>query len=198
MNRDPSRKVILFTILAALLAIVLKDAVWDDLVSPALYQIWLAWIFLRSMPQIIYWNSLVILIALVAMISLVRQRRRKSYLVREFNQTQNPVAKVVNSIKDLHRGNFFKWLLANQLGSLARSILIYHHGEGALPKRKLMGRTWDPPENVQRYLEAGLARSFIDRPRRLDFFRSSKTPLDIDINQVVEYLENQMEIKIEH
>jgi hypothetical protein len=197
MNRQSLHKAIFLIFVAALLAIVLKDAIWNQLITPFLYQLWLAWIFVRSMPQIVYWNSLVVLIAVVTLISLIKQRRRKSNTIQEEIQTQDPVAKVANSINDLHKGTFFKWLTANQLGTLARSILIYQHGEVALPKRRLMGRNWDPPEQIQKYLEAGLASSFINKPRRWLLFKSSDSPFDIDINTVVEYLEDQLEIKSE-
>jgi hypothetical protein len=197
MNLQPRRKAILFIIVAALLAIVLKDAIWNQLIAPFLYQLWLTWIFMRSMPQIVYWNSLVVLIAIVTLISLIKHRRRKSNTIQEVIQTQDPVAKVANSISDLHKGTFFKWLIANQLGTLARSILIYQHGEVALPKRRLIGRTWNPPAHIQRYLEAGLASSLINKPRRWLLFKSSDSPFDIDVNTVVEYLEDQLEIKSE-
>ena len=197
MNWKTAVLAILF-IFATLLALGLKDYIWDSLVVPIQYRLWLTWIFLRSMPQIVYWNSLVIMIAIIALVSLMGRRHRTLPPDKDAIPTQDPVSKLSKKIQDTHKGTFFKWLVANHLGALARSILIHQHGEQILTPRSLKGRDWNPPEDVQAYLEAGLARSFIEQPRRWLLFKSRKTSLNIDINRVVAYLESQMEIDIEH
>lgn len=198
MNRHQMRRAIPLILLAGLLAIVLKDVVWNEFISPILYQLWLAWIFLRSMPQIVFWNSLVVLIAFATFIILVRKRRQNIPISEDVIMVHHPIAELSKDIKDIHKGTFFKWLLANHLATLAQSILIYQHGEELESARSLMGRDWNPPADIQKYLKTGLARSFIVKPRRWYSFRSSKFALDIDLSKVVAYLEKQMEIKVEH
>ncbi len=51
-----------------------------------------------------------------------------------------------------------------------------------------------PPEAVQRYLQAGLGETFVDYPLPpFPFLRKHVTPFDHDVNEVVEFLESQME-----
>lgn len=197
MNRKTAILAILF-IVATLVALGSKDYIWESLVVPIQYRLWLTWIYLRSMPQIVYWNSLVAMIAIIALISLIGHRQRTPPPEIESINTQDPVKKLSKQIQDTHKGSFFKWLVANQLGNLARSILIHQHGEVDLPPRSLKGRDWKPAEEVQAYLEAGLARSFIEQRKKWFIFKSRKTSLNIDIDRVVAYLESQMEIDIEH
>jgi hypothetical protein len=46
---------------------------------------------------------------------------------------------------------------------------------------------------VGAYLESGLTRTFADFPRQRRFSRLPDTPFDIDLNQVISYLESQLE-----
>lgn len=150
------------------------------------------------MPQVVFWNFFLVLVALIALISLVRRKQHRPPPADDVIRTLDPVASLAKNIQDIHKGNFFKWVVANRFGTLARSILFQQTGASSLPARRLVGRDWNPPADVQAYLETGLARSFIEQPRKWFFFRSRKSPLDIDLDRVVEYLESQVEIDIEH
>ncbi len=51
-----------------------------------------------------------------------------------------------------------------------------------------------PSASIQEYLSAGLEHSFVDYPGpRSRFHRRLRTPLDLPPDQVVEYMEAQME-----
>jgi hypothetical protein len=57
----------------------------------------------------------------------------------------------------------------------------------------LTGPDWTPDENVQAYLEAGLRGSFADYPQGRRFFsKPEPTPLDKDVGEVIEFLEEQV------
>jgi hypothetical protein len=49
-------------------------------------------------------------------------------------------------------------------------------------------------EAVERYLEAGLNTSFVDYPSPKRFQHSAPTPLDLDPQEAIAYLESQMEL----
>jgi hypothetical protein len=57
----------------------------------------------------------------------------------------------------------------------------------------LSGPDWAPEEGVQAYLESGLKGSFADYPQGRRFFsRPEPTPLDQDMDEVIEFLEEQV------
>jgi hypothetical protein len=92
------------------------------------------------------------------------------------------------------RGTYYKWQIAHRLGRLARDFLI-QRGDRTDVKDlgPLSGRDWQPSEPVNAYLDAGLHGSFADFPNQpWRFRRPEPTPLDIDVEVAVEFLESQI------
>jgi hypothetical protein len=53
---------------------------------------------------------------------------------------------------------------------------------------------WDAPEEIRSYLEAGLDNAHMSLSSKKRWFKPKATsPLDLDINQVINYIESQME-----
>jgi hypothetical protein len=90
-------------------------------------------------------------------------------------------------IEERNRGTYFKWQIANQLGAVHQSIQ-----ESAA--RGTSSRIPPIPPQVQAYLEAGVNTTYADYLSPGLFQRTEPTPLDIPLEQVVEYLEEQLEI----
>jgi hypothetical protein len=91
-------------------------------------------------------------------------------------------------------GMYFKWLIANRLGKLAYQMLLHREsGRSRSVFAPLAGTDWEPSRDLQTYLETGLHGSFSDFPTARRFSLPSKTPLDHDIGDAVEFLESQME-----
>jgi hypothetical protein len=177
----------------ALLALFVQGFVRSSLLVPTMYLLWIARSFLSSISELTYWNLLSAGLALAALISLagtwglLRRKRRQIY------RQQGPIELVADNIINMKRGVYYKWLVAHQLGTLARALLVEQEGEDNVPQRKLLGRDWGPPEAVQNYLEAGLERWVVFYPQRRFFLPPPSTPLDADLDAVIEYLESRME-----
>jgi hypothetical protein len=92
-------------------------------------------------------------------------------------------------------GLYFRWLIAQRLGKLSRSLLNFNKRQVTSSGwEPLTGPNWDPPQEVATYLESGLNRSFAEFPRpRWPFQRPAPTPFDLDPTQAVEYIESHME-----
>jgi hypothetical protein len=195
-----SRRVAVWgVVVAAALALTwcLQGVITDLLVGPLAYLAWRANLFLRSTPQWVYWSLVVTGVALVALVSLVRTLHLGRRATKGHPPVPGPVGKMARQIRAARRGVYTKWLVACRLGGLARAMLAQRErGAGeAAPPDQLQGRDWHPPTEVQAYLEAGLGRPSISGRRPGAFFRSPPTPLDMDLNQVVDYLESQMEMR---
>ena len=184
-----------FLLVAAVMAYYLQDFIQALFLAPITYLWWIMTLFYHAIAQLIFWVLVVVVVTLMAFGSLYGRIRPKKRAEQEYLPKRGPVETVAWHLLRTKHGTYFKWLVAHRLAELARMILIQREGEGAFPNGTLKGRDWNPPEYVKTYLESGLNRSFADYPRRGRFSRLPQTPFDIDIVQVVEYLESQMETK---
>jgi hypothetical protein len=192
------RRLLIPLLAAVILAFGLQGFIWKSIIVPLIYIAWVIIAFLRSIRQDAYWYMLVAVLAVIALISLLRHLRLENIKVMDHAPAKGPIKTLAANIRGVNGGPYFKWVVAHQLGRLARGILIQREGEDVIPKRKLKGRDWEPPVEIQAYLESGLDRSFFETPRKGLFSRPSPTPLDVDMEQVIEYLESQMEMKSEY
>jgi len=184
-------------VIALLLAFPLRNAVFRTIVVPLAYLFWILGLVYRAVSQVIWWTVILVLVLFLLSRSLLPR-----FKIRErFRLKKKPVVGRVESLagwlKKTERGIYFKWLIANRLGKIANQILA---NRSARNERSffdpLTGPDWMPDSNVQSYLEAGLHGSFADYPQKNRFFsRRVLTPMDHDVNDVVQYLESQMENK---
>lgn len=181
-------------VVAILLAFPLREAVYETIILPVAYALWVLGLFYRSVDQFIWW-LIALLIVLAALLRSLRPPRR----IREGRQFKNrPVFGQVEGLsiwmKRTGRGTYFKWLVANRLGKIAHEILLQRMG--GKPRfffDPLAGPDWTPDADVQAYLESGLKGSFADYPQGRRFFsKPSRTPLDHDVNDVIGFLESQL------
>jgi MFS superfamily sulfate permease-like transporter len=181
-------------LLAILLAVWFADAVQDQLIAPAAYLLWLLGLFLRSVSASIYWGILLGVVALIVLASLLGGLRFRRRAREERTRIQGPVEQAAALVRGARRGPYFRWLVARRLGELAHAALM-PPDDAALPSAGLRRAGWTPPPAILAFLEAGLDRPPLGRMSRTRF-RAGPTPLDAaDVDQVVEYLESQMEMR---
>jgi hypothetical protein len=181
-------------LIALVLAFALQDLVRLALVIPLAYVWWVFELLFGAIPQVVIWGIFVFLIAILLFNSLTtRTARRRS--VQEKNKPRlGNVEMLAQSIERSRKGIYIKWQVANRLGRLARDFLI-QRGDRTDAKviGPLTGRDWHPSEPVGTYLEAGLNGSFADYPSTRRFFSHPQpTPLDLNVNEAVDFLEGQM------
>lgn len=193
MNLRRNLALIGIFVIALLLAFPLRQAVYETIIVPVAYALWVLGLFYHSVDQSIWW-----LIALFIVLVTLLRSLRMTGRIREGRQSKNkPAFGQVEGLsiwmKRTGRGTYFKWLIANRLGKIAHEILLQRMGgKNRSFFDPLAGPDWTPEADVQAYLESGLKGSFADYPQGRRFFsKPAPTPLDHDLNDVIEFLEAQ-------
>jgi hypothetical protein len=188
---------VLLAVAVLIAAFVLRDSIQRIIILPLAYLWWLLKLYYRAAPQVIVWALLVVAV-FASMLRLVPIKNL-------FDRTQKKEQKLaIGSIENFAhwiskspRGIYYKWLVANRLGKLGREILAQRDGYiGHKKFGRLEGRGWNPPQKISDYLETGLNGSFADFPQPrwpLHWKPPKPTPLDLDLGQAIDYLENEME-----
>jgi hypothetical protein len=182
-------------IVAGILAFPLRETIYDMIVVPLAFLAWNLNLLYRSYAQGIWWWLLIFIVLLMLVFSLVPKSRPRS----RFEEKRKPPAGQVEALavwlQKAEQGVYFRWLVANRLGKLAYQMLL--HRESGRPRSvfaPLLGIDWEPPKDLQNYLEAGLHGSFADFPNAQRLLRRpQQTPLDHDVVEAVEFLESQVE-----
>jgi hypothetical protein len=182
-------------VIAGLLAFPLRQTIYQTIVVPAAFIGWQLSLMYRSFSQVIWWWLVIAITFIMLTFSLVPRFRPAA---REEPKPKPRVGQVEDLAVWLGRarsGTYFKWLIANRLGKLAYQMLV--HRESGRPRTvftPLIGADWEPSPELQTYLEIGLHGSFSDFPNpKRGLTSPSKTPLDYEIREAVEFLESQVE-----
>jgi hypothetical protein len=181
-------------VIAALLAFPLRETVYQLVVIPLSYLLWVLNILYLSLSQFMWWVVLLAVVVILLCQSLISEFRtaRKPFILHR--EARGSVESLAASLQKAHRGVYFKWSVANRLGKLAYQILLLReHGKPRSVFAPLAGESWDAAPEIQRYLESGLQGSFAEFPNPGYFVKPARTPLDQDVGEVVEFLESKVE-----
>lgn len=191
------RRVITWTgivIIALTLAFPLRTAVYELVIIPVAYMLWLLELWYHAVNQSLWWWVAVFVVLVV----LVRSLWPAGRFRRRMRLRSRPAVGQVESLsvwmKRTGRGTYFKWLIAHRLGKIAHEILLQRMGGRTRSFfDPLAAPDWTPDASVQSYLETGLKSSFADYPQgRKLFSKPISTPLDHDVGEVITFLESQV------
>jgi hypothetical protein len=182
-------------IVAGILALPLRETIYQMIVIPAAFIAWNIELLYRSYSQGIWWVVVVFVVFLMIVFSLVPRTTFQGRVEEKPRPQQGQVEGLAVWLQRAQRGIYFKWMIANRLGKLAYQIL--RHRESGRPRSvfaPLVGTDWEPTKELQNYLETGLHGSFADFPNvKNPLGAPQKTPLDYDVVEAVEFLESQVE-----
>jgi hypothetical protein len=184
-------------VLTLVLLFVLRDWVQETLVTPLLYVVWLAQLFLASVPQTLFWAVFLVLLLRVAAGSL--RSGRQARLARSAYRSQAQRGRVQTLARWIHstRREYFKRQLARHLGELAVQVTQPHELlSPAEISAALRSGQMDAPPEILAYFQAGLDTysrpvSLFSRLARIFGKQAPASPLDHELEQVVQFLENQ-------
>jgi hypothetical protein len=181
--------------LSGILALALRDVIQRTIVTPALYLWWVAGIFYHSIPQIVLWAVMLFFVSIIALGSILPKEHYRRSEGPKRKPVRGPIEDLAIWIGRTRGGIYYKWLVANRLGKMARELLIGRHGQNTSRSlQRLDGRDWDPPDKVGAYLESGLNGSFADYPQpHWLWSKPNPTPLDLSPQDAIEFLESEME-----
>lgn len=180
-----------------ILAFPLRDAVFAAVIVPLAYLFWLMGLVYRSVHQSLWWSIASILVLFIVLRGLVPQTRRKKRPPPEIENATGQIETLADAMKKADRGVYYKWMIANRIGRIAHQILSQREtGRERALFDPLAGPDWNPNAGVRSYLEAGLQGSFADYPQKNRYISQTiSTPMDHDMQEVIEYLEKQVDNK---
>ncbi|HSM72505.1 MAG TPA: hypothetical protein VK851_13260 [Anaerolineales bacterium] len=184
-------------VVSLILAFPLRDAVFAAIIVPAAYVFWLLGLVYRSVHQSLWWSIASILVLFIVLRGLVPQTRRKKRPPPEIENATGQIETLADAMEKADRGVYYKWMIANRIGRIAHQILSQREtGRERALFDPLAGPDWNPNAGVRSYLEAGLQGSFADYPQKNRYISQTiSTPMDHDMQEVIEYLEKQVDNK---
>ena len=181
-------------VLSAVLAFVLRKFIYEMVIIPLAYLWWVIGLYYRLVPQVFVWIVLIFVILFTGVRALLMEIPVQRQTKPNRKSSAGPIETLSALVQKQNRGIYYKWLIANRLGKVAREILDQREGQRLAQRfTRLAGRDWNPPNEVGAYLESGLNGSFADYPPSR-WLRAQPTPLDEQPGAVVDYLESEMEI----
>lgn len=180
--------------IAALLAFPLRTVVYEAVVIPVAYMLWVLGLIYHSIHQSLWWIVVLLVVVVILSRSLLPGYKPAPRETVKTKPAVGQVERLADWVKRSRRGTYFKWLIANRLGRIAYQVLVQREtGKQRSLFDPLTGVDWDPDAGLKSYLESGLQRSFADFPRQnKPFVHPAPTPLDHDVNEAVKFLEAQV------
>ena len=185
MSRFRLTAVVIGGVLLLLLGLALRGFIYQLVVVPLAYVIWLAGIYYSLIPQLLLWSSVLVILFVILLWSFTPVVKFSKRNESKGRIPQGQVEKLAVFLSRAAGSSYYQWEIANRLARLARDL-----GEFSVERGRLEVRD----KAVEKYLDAGLNTSFVDYPRpRNPFQHPARTPLNLDPKAAVDYLESQME-----
>jgi len=192
------RKRVIYLFLLVLSAIILAPFAWNQIssliVKPASYFWWLVKHLIRVVPQTYYWLFLIGSLGIVSFIFLLLYLQKPKNEQQKYPHDNGPIKSLAEYITLSTKSYYFKWVIANRLAQITQEILDMSQGNSYGDPHTFSDMDRDMPEIITNYLEAGIDNTHMSyKPGKfLRRFRR-KSPLDIELNRVITYLESQLE-----
>ena len=164
----------LLLILAGLLAYVIQDFVDQAIITPFLYLYWLARLLLAAVPQKIIWGVFLGVALISTGRTLWRWRGRSRQIRLGVKPQSGRIEAWLKLIRQADQEIYYKWQLAQQLHAKALDL----------------------PPAIHAYFEAS-TKSLGHLPPSGPAWRRSRppaTPLDIDPEQITQFLEEKFKL----
>ena len=188
-------------ILSMTLGLVLGSLVikfWQELIRelillPFSYLVYFGGLIYRSFDQQALWTTLVILVLIIAWLSL-RLRQDLSRTASDVKDQIPPrIAIWGKRLKDVHRGTYMQWRLAQHMSNLILDALNYRTGLTREPiDKNISAAAFDLPDEIQAYLVAAHGFKVSNSMSRRMIFSSVPQPLDIPPEEIAEFIENYL------
>ncbi|MCB9134092.1 MAG: hypothetical protein H6636_01610 [Anaerolineales bacterium] len=181
----PFIPLLLSLVFALVLVFLVDDFVHTVIVVPLFHVAWFVALVIRSLPQAVIWAGFILILLIFSFISLPKRKRIFHYSDPSAAHQPGPVEKWANLLERSRKSRFSKWLLAQELKRLTKRLY--------LPIEEENWRSSDLPKG----LPAEIADYFNARqPIYISYWKrvraeEIKTPLDLDPEIVLQYLENQ-------
>jgi hypothetical protein len=188
-------------LLTILLVIVFRDAVREIVVEPLWDIIVVGQLLLGYLPQGVLWGLFLLMAFYLAVKSMAGRKRPPRSRPTEMRRP-GQVSVWARRIHLVTRENYSKWYFLKHLGKLVVGVLADREQlESWEIRRRLKTGELNVPPEVQTCVQAekapGVSRRFSDVALRLwqrVKTRPRKASFDSDLERIVQFLENQLEV----
>ncbi|MBN1810417.1 MAG: hypothetical protein JXA14_01120 [Anaerolineae bacterium] len=189
----------LVLLLTVLLTFLLQDIARDWVAIPLVRTLRLGNLFLGAVPQIVFWVLLLVIGLLVAARSLMEYKRRPRSVERVPVVYPGRVRTLLRWVQREPESAYFRQRLAHRLTRLATELQAYRQKRApGRFDRRLDGL--DAPPEIRAYLQAGMTLSPLGNLGPISRFtrwlrpRRTASSLGCDLERVVQFLEDQLEV----
>lgn len=186
-------------LLAVALAYALKDSVSKYVILPFTYLWRMIEIIYEALPQAFWWVIFLLILSTVALRNVLRHFRLSGPAPLPIQEQRISRARSWARWLELSgKGDYSQWLLARNLARL--TLDIFAHQERQSPEQArahLQGGKYRLPPEILAYIQVGLdAPSFRHYTDLLALLHSTRSasPLDLDPEKIIEFLENRIQI----
>jgi len=183
------------------LAVIFRDFVRQAIVNPLAQLVWTAGLFLDSLPQALIWIVLLLIVTILAVGSALARPPGRWKRVAPEATRRGQVEALARRIELARRSYYFRWHLAQRLHDLAIEAVAARqrlsHDEA---RQQLHDGALDVPRAVRDYLRADMAMGATPHRfsvRRLLRRSISTSPLDLAPEQIIQFIEAQMEVPLD-
>ena len=170
-------------------AYFLRDAIYQTVILPLAYLLWLARFYYSAVPQVILWGSLLVILFMIIFANLIPGPSSKPREMKKYRLEKGQIETLTGWLVKADKGTYFKWQIANRLGRIELGLRETSERRSRF-QPVLSEVEASRNDAVEKYLEAGVNTSFVDYPNQ----KSASTPLDMNPKEVVDYLETQLEM----
>jgi hypothetical protein len=189
MKIKPSIWWVIVLAIVGLFSIPLARLVEAGLIQPIVKFFWILKGYYGSIHQLIFWGLALLGVIIIAGMSLKAGSLQLRIRRARMEKLPGEVGQLAFWIRRRGHGPYPRWYLARVLGDLAIDIL---RGRGASAERggRLSGPGWDPPGEIQPYLETAVRTTPATFSRQLE---SAGVKGDPETESIVGYLESYSE-----
>jgi hypothetical protein len=199
--RRPVLVIIFILLISIPLALVLHEFTREVILSLLMRISWYVRLYMNSLPQPILWVVFIAIASFIAARSLLKRRSTPEVTSEATRLRMGRVLNLMQAINRTSEGLYFKWRLAQHLLSLTVNTLAYQERTTPnLIKERLKSGGLDAPSEIEDYLLAGLTpvlstpTNLVTRLRQAIMPTHRISPLDLDPEKVIQFLEDQLEI----
>jgi hypothetical protein len=189
----------LVLLLTALLTFLLQDIARDWVATPLARTLQLGNLVLGAVPQIFFWMLLLMIGLLVAARSLMEHKKRPPSLERARVVYPGQVRTLLRWVQRETESVYFRQRLAYRLARLATELQAYRQKRTVEQLGQRLDGL-DAPSEIRAYLQAGMTPSSSSDLSPLSRFarwlrpQRTASSLDFDLERVVQFLEDQLEV----
>ncbi len=183
----------LILLLAGLLTPVLQNFIGETIVGPLLYLLWVGRLIFASIPQVVIWGLFFIIALLIAGRSLYQKQPPLRRIRRPPPPDQGRIERWAKLIHQADQENYYRWQLAQHLRKLTLEAVAHEERLTAKQvQQHLADNKLNLPPDIQAYFQAStISFTHFSEPTRRPWSRTTTSPLDLDPERVVRFLEDK-------